>query len=113
MSAEFSFSRRRRQHDYVLPLTVSKRYHISVYQLYIARSINQLAIELRTVRTLQINQVRLHFVRFVAILISDSLEAELNHCAQLAYIFVCSIILDSPACCFEMLGCSKVKSVTC
>ena len=78
------YLRRRRQHHYILSLTVSKRDHISVHQLHISACIYQLAIELRAVRTLQINQVGFHFVRLVSILVNGSLEAELNHYTKLA-----------------------------
>lgn len=40
------------QHHYILPLTVSKRDHISVHQLYISAGIYQLAVELRAIRAL-------------------------------------------------------------
>ena len=72
------------QHHHILPLAVSEGDHISVYQLYIAGSLHQLAIELRAVCALQVDQIRLHFICLISILVDGRLEAELNHCIALA-----------------------------
>lgn len=65
------------QHHYILPLTVSKRDHISINELYISARRNQLAIKFRAVRTLQVDQIRLYLIFLVSKLIRDGLEAEL------------------------------------
>jgi hypothetical protein len=72
------------QHHYILPLTISKRDYITIDELQITAGFHQLAIELCTVRALQVDQVRLNFVSLVPILVDDGLEAELNHYTKLA-----------------------------
>ena len=81
------------QHHHVFPLAVSEGDHIPINQLHVPTRSDQLAIEFCAVGALQVNQVRLDFVRFVSVLICRSLVAELYDSMLLrdARVFECEV----------------------
>jgi len=70
---------RRRQHQYVVPLTVPESHHISIHQLHISAGFNGITVEFRAVRRFQVNQIRFHFAGLVAVLVRASGVAKLDH----------------------------------
>ena len=74
-----------RQHHDILSLAVSEANDVAITQLHKSTSLHLLAVQLRSVRAVEINEIRLHPPTLVTILVSASQIPKLNHSVLLRY----------------------------